>query len=100
MISITNSFALLAWRFGPLAEQGRFQHMGRRFRRGAPAADMGDVLTLIAVLVGVFVVIWLIARLSGLKSRSGYNSPRRLFREMCLAHGLDRQSRLLLRKLE
>ena len=82
-----------------LVGQGRFIHMGRRFRHGGSSVDTQDLLLLLTVLAVVATVIWLLSRYSKLREKRAQHSPRRLFHELCRAHKICWADRKLLRQL-
>src|SRR5690606_17299190 len=47
----------------------------------------------------VAVAVWLLARYVNFRESRGFHHPRRLFQELCAAHGLGRKNRNLLRRL-
>ncbi len=57
------------------------------------------------MLLGLLIVaalvagMWAISRLLGLRRRGGYNSPWRLFADLCKAHNLNWSERWLLRRV-
>jgi hypothetical protein len=94
MMSNLDSLLLLALRSG-------WRHYGYRKYTGeyfeANSGEAWTVLGLTALLV-VGILLWrLVASRSG--DRIPSNSPRRLFRELCRAHGLDMARRRLLKRL-
>lgn len=82
-----------------LLAQGDYTDMGRRFRRGGSGVEIGDLLILIACLVGVAVVAVLVTRHFSKRQERGYTSQRALFTELCRSHGLSWTHRRLLKRL-
>jgi len=83
-----------------IAQTDVFRNLGASFRGRAAHFSSTDLLTIILVLAALAVGTYILSRLlqrQELPQRS--NSPRVLFRELCLAHGLDRSSRGLLRQI-
>jgi hypothetical protein len=82
-----------------LGDQGRYVHMGQRFQPGGSAFESRDLLILGAVLAVVVAVVWLATRFFALRERRAHHSPRRLFGQLCRAHGLAWTDRQLLRQM-
>ena len=82
-----------------LAGQGRYMHMGRRFRRGSSNFDTADLVTLLGVLAIVAALGWLITRYLKLREKRHASSAQHLFVELCRAHQLDWPSRQLIQSL-
>jgi hypothetical protein len=82
-----------------LGDQGRYVHMGRRFQPGGSAFESEDLLILCAVLGVVVAVVWLATRFFALRQKRAHHSPRRLFGQLCRAHGLAWTDRQLLRQM-
>lgn len=82
-----------------LAQGGRFEDLGGRFRRGG--SDNSGQMVVMLVVVGIIIAVAIVlAKLfNGRSERQSYNSPRRLFRELCKAHKLNRTQKRLLRQL-
>ena len=80
-------------------DQERFAHMGRRFQQGGSTLQADQLLVLMGVLSAVLIVVWLLSRYLALRETRGHRSPRRMFRELCRAHGLGWEDRQLLRQL-
>lgn len=82
-----------------LAEAGRIENMGRKFRGGEKLKAI-DLLIWLLVLSGMVLGFWL---LSLLKDRQDsvrrVNSPRKLYHELCKLHGLNYFQRRLLRQI-
>lgn len=83
--------------FPLLAETGRLQSLGRGFRGDAAEIGLGDVLGIVALVAGLIFVMWLLSRLLARQEhKKPCNNPKKLFRELCKAHELDRTSCQLL----
>lgn len=82
-----------------LADTNRFQSMGRQFRRGGSTLDLGQFLVWMAVVVLLVAAACIIAQRLARRQQPGYCSSRRLFLDLCRAHGLDQKKRSLLREL-
>lgn len=84
-----------------MAQVNRLSEMGRNFRGERSQLGLDDIVKGLAVLAVVFGVAWLLNRYLLRKGgeRIRYTSPRRLFGELCRAHGLSWPQRRLLRKL-
>ena len=81
------------------AGQGRFMHMGRRFRHGGSNVEPQDLLLLLGVCAAVGLAVWGLSRLLAYREAKNCHSQRGLFRELCRAHGIGWSSRQLLWKL-
>ena len=82
-----------------LAQQSRLEAMGDGLRNKGEAYTTTELLIGAGAIAVAGITIWFILqRLSERKSRRT-NSPRKLFRELCAAHGLDRKDRKLLLKV-
>ncbi len=82
-----------------LAQQDRIADLGRNFRGANAELSYKDLLLASFIVIGVAALVALLKRLSRDTPRRAINSPRRLFRDLCRLHGLDRASRGLLRRL-
>ena len=83
-----------------LATGELFQGLNSRFSKSQPSLDIGDLGIAVAVLLGLVAAIYAVGKLATrLDASRRYNSPRRLFRDLCQAHGLDRRQRRLLSRL-
>ena len=83
-----------------LADRSLFKDMGSGFRAKREHFDASDLFLWFGIVIGVFVVIGIIAKVVARRDkRQLYNSPRGLFRALCRAHGLDRPSRRLLARI-
>ena len=82
-----------------LLAQGRYVHMGNRFRHGSDAGDSTTFIIFVSVLVTILVVALVAARIVAVRNAPGYFSQNGLFRELCRVHGLDWASRRLLMRL-
>ena len=94
-------YAGICWldRFGLIAGQGRFVHMGRRFRRGGSNVDPVDLLMVLFFCALAGFAIWGLAQYAAYRQRRGINNQRALFRELCRAHGVDWSGRRMLWRL-
>jgi hypothetical protein len=84
---------------GLLAQADRLQGMSQRFQSGGNRIDAVHVAMLVVALLGVGGVLWKLARLNAQREGASFNSPRRLFRDLCRFHQLDWPSRRLLWRL-
>jgi len=83
-----------------IAQSDVFRNLGAGFRGKAAQFNTSDLITVVLVLAVLAVGMYILSRVlqrQELPQRS--NSPRVLFRELCLAHDLDRGSRGLLRQI-
>lgn len=83
-----------------LGQYSNWQRLGDGLKRGTPEMEREDLM-LIGVVLGALVLIALVA--VKLYQRSDFsrpcNDPHKLFRQLCMIHGLDRGSRRLLQDL-
>lgn len=82
-----------------LAEDVSFTDLGRNFRDGGNGYNVTHALLALLVFAALGVVIWFVVRYMSQRERRTYNSPRRLFNELCYAHGFNRRERRLLQRL-
>jgi hypothetical protein len=76
---------------GLLAQRSLFREMGSGFREKREQFDGTDIVLWILLGVGFFVCIALVSRLVARGDQHQlFNSPRRLLKSLCRAHGLDR----------
>ncbi len=90
---------MIPWRC-LLAQLARPQELGRRFRGPESQFDWGDLLGLLLFVAVAAVLVWLLRWL--LQRQNGvhrFYHPRRLFLQLCRAHGLSGQDRKLLWQL-
>ena len=82
-----------------LADQSRWKDLGSGFRGEHAQLSATDIITTLLLVVGAAVVIWFLTQAMARQDRKrSHNSPRKLFKSLCQAHGLSRmQSRLLAR---
>ncbi|TWT75999.1 hypothetical protein Pla123a_27850 [Posidoniimonas polymericola] len=83
-----------------LAQRANWERMGDRFSGEAAELQTEELLTLLAVVVGAGLLIWLLrvaARWQ--EGRLKRPNPRRLFNDLCRAHRLNRWERKLLREM-
>lgn len=83
-----------------LAQMELFRNLGAGFRGRAAHFGTSDLIAIVLVLSALAGGMYLLSRMlqrQELPQRS--NSPRVLFRELCMAHDLDRSSRRLLRQI-
>ncbi len=80
-----------------LANRARWERLGDRFRTDRPAIEATDMIWLgVTALIAVLVVYVLSRATSTANQKRVIHSPRKLFRELSNAHGLDRSQRRLL----
>lgn len=90
--------AVCSWTF--LASSNRrLDYMGRRFKPGGSQVEFEHLLMIAIVLIVLTVLAWLVTKWFNARQENGYSSPRRLFNELCRAHGLRRSERELLREI-
>jgi hypothetical protein len=90
--------AMHAFSFILIAEHTRSEVFREGFRsRGA--TGNADVLLGLLIVAALVAGMWAISRLLGLRRRGGYNSPGRLFTDLCKAHNLNWSERWLLRRV-
>lgn len=82
-----------------LIAQSPISSLGSRFRSETSQWNVWHLLGLGIILVGLAALAWLLTRHFQKKDRQGYHSERRLFRELCVAHGLTWQQRRILKQL-
>jgi hypothetical protein len=82
-----------------LAQRGRVVNLGERFRPGGSGVDGTNFVVLVVALVAAAVLLSLLARYINTRDQVGQDNPRRLFGELCRAHGLATPERRLLRQL-
>jgi hypothetical protein len=87
---------LLADRQILAADDQRLEQMGIRFRAETPQLDLIGPLIVLGGMVALAAVGWLLASWYARRETRVVNSSRRLFRELCRAHGLNRSNRELL----
>jgi hypothetical protein len=78
------------------ADDQRLEHMGIRFRAETPQLDLFGPLIVLGGMVALAAVGWLLASWYARRETRVVNNSRRLFRELCRAHGLNRSDRDLL----
>lgn len=103
-LAIANSFLSASTakvRFAQLlaADAMPLHHMGRRFRGDDSALDAADLLLAAAVVSAAALIVWLLSKYVGRRDQTLHNDPARLFRELCRAHRLGFDQRLLLWRL-
>jgi hypothetical protein len=82
------------------AQKTRLNNLGDTFRGRSNPLQKEDLVIALCVLGGILFAVWLLSKLPAFGQRSGsYNSPRRLFRGLCRAHGLGWSERRLLWQL-
>ena len=85
---------------GLLAQRSVLRDMGSGFREKREHFDATDLLFWFVIVVGIFVALGIIARILGRHDKHRlFNSPMGLFRALCRAHELDRNSRRLLLRI-
>lgn len=83
-----------------LAQRHNWERLGDRFSGKHAEVNWEELLVLLACLIGSAVVIWLLyAATRWQEARLRRPNPRRLFRELCRAHRLNRWERRVLREL-
>ncbi len=83
-----------------LAQAGRAVDLGRNFRGSRARFDSGDLLILLLIFASAGLLIWGLSKLLAHQDRAKRcNHPGKLFRDLCRSHGLDRNSRGLLKEL-
>ena len=93
MSSPTKTIALLA-------AANPFEAMGRNFRGDNARLQTSDVIGIVTVLALAAIACYVLKRLLAREQANlPYRSPRRLFHELCQAHGLQKPQRRLLREL-
>ncbi len=82
------------------AQISRWQRMGDGLHRGRGRLDLMELLPLVIALAVVAIVITLVVKVRKRNDMTEpCDDPDKLFRELSLAHGLDRASQKLLRRL-
>lgn len=83
-----------------LAQLSRWRRLGDDFRQAGGSFEFSDCLPYLAggLLCAAFIAIVVAVR-RRLDFNRPCNDPQKLFRELSLAHGLDRPSQILLRQL-
>lgn len=82
-----------------LAQQSRIADLGRNFRGANSELSSKDLFLVSFVVIAVAILVAVLKRLSRETPQRPTNSPRRLFRDLCRLHGLDRSTRRLLKRL-
>lgn len=75
------------------------KYMGSHFEPGGSRVTVTGVVVFCGVVALLGAVLWCVARCMARREGRGFNSPRRLFRDLCGLHGLDWSSRWLLWRL-
>jgi len=86
--------------FGLLAQMSRWQRLGDGLRGPGTRIELSEVLSFGLGLVLVGVIVWIVfywRKRNDMSQRC--DDPRKLFRELCQHHGLNRADRRLLQKL-
>ncbi len=73
--------------------------MGRNFREASSRFQWSHVFLVLAIIAVLAVAVWLLVRYVHFRETRGFRNPRRLFKELCAAHGLPRGRRKLLLRL-
>ena len=82
-----------------LAQRDRWERLGDRFRSGR-SFDGGDLAIWVGILAAVaLTMFWLSRHVRQQETPRASRNPRTLFRELCSAHGLNRDQRRLLTQL-
>ncbi len=82
-----------------LARHTRASDLGGRFRRGGSSIDPKQMWFFLAVMAAFVIAAMIASRIATIRSRPGYASPNRLFRQLCKAHKLRLQQQWLLWRL-
>ena len=82
-----------------LAQLNPLSDLSKRFQAGGSEFPIGQIVTLLVLLLIVVVGLWKVAHVSAQREGRSHFSPRRLFQELCALHALDWPSRKLLRQL-
>jgi hypothetical protein len=82
----------------PLAQVNPLD-FGRNFREAEQNFQWTNVVLVVAIILAIVFALWLLLNYIAEREGRSYHSPRKLFRELCHAHGLDRGSRQLLKRL-
>lgn len=91
---------MITWHHIAMFAQGvQFSDLGRRLRDGSGGLTIPNMVFILIVLVVAVGSLWLLSRFLKQRDGRGYNSPRKLFRELCKAHSLDRNDCRLLKRL-
>ena len=83
-----------------LAAREKMHRVWGRFDHERPGITTNQVLIGTAIIAAVILAV-IVSRIVARRSKRAYlsNSPAKLFRELCAAHGLSLRSRRLLRRL-
>jgi hypothetical protein len=85
---------------GLLADRSALRDLGSGFREKREHFDATDLLFWFLIVVGIFVVLAVVARVLGRHDKHRlFNSPQALFKALCRAHELDRSARRLLLRI-
>jgi hypothetical protein len=83
-----------------LADRSVLRDMGSGFREKREHFDATDLLFWFLIVVGIFIVLAVVARVLGRHDKHRlFNNPRVLFKALCRAHELDRAARRLLMRI-
>lgn len=83
-----------------IAQQDRFSGLEDRFGGQGAKLQWGDLYMGLALVVAVGIGLFLLSRLAARQERRRtFNSPRRLFRELCKAHRLTPVERRRLKQI-
>jgi hypothetical protein len=74
-------------------------NMGRNFREAGERFQWSSVLLVVAIIALVALTVWLLVRYVNFRETRGFHNPKRLFQELCAAHGLNRHRRNLIARL-
>ncbi len=80
-------------------ESDRINTVAERFQVGGYDVSVTQLVVLVIVLLLVAAVLWKVARVIALRDGQNFDSPARLFNDLCRLHGLDFPSRKLLWRL-
>jgi hypothetical protein len=79
--------------------QERINDVAERFQGGGPQITATHIVVFCVLALLICLAFWRVARLIALREGHSYYSAKRLFVELCSAHGLDWHNRRLLSRL-
>ena len=79
--------------------KSRYAPGNRTPRMPESNVDFSNLVTLLVTVLLLGLIAWIAGRLYAIWQQRVINSPRKLFRELCLAHGLVTADRQLLREI-
>ncbi len=98
-VPIVNLVHDLSPAFSLLAQNARLNGLSNRFSSGGTEASVTTLLILLGVLVAGGLAFWMIAQVMAQREGQSFDSPRRLFNDLCKIHQLDWRQRFRLRRL-